>query len=789
MIIKIFNNLIWLREKLVGFYILFIIIGCSAEKNEKLFYAIPTINVKIGRIDTLDLSNYFRTREVNISLSGPSSHQLKNNKFIINGLNGKSGIEVVEFKAGSKDLNLVIRYIPMVKHEFKIKLNKKSNVYVMGQFNDWSRNSMPMIDLGDFYSIETYLEPKIHEYKFVVDKEEILDPKNENTVSNNAGGWNSLIDFSNMFQENNTQVLKRSKKGKRLYFDYLENGKVATPSDYLILFDNRVIKNYDTGSLKEKGISMDMSDFSDGLLRVFAINDQGIYTPENQTLISDGDPIDKSSDSWYLSIMYNPMIDRFYDGDPTNNRKINDPRLHDLTNFIGGDLEGITKKINDDYFSELGINTIWLSPIQTQPDSSWVEYIKPNRTFSGYHGYWPIESREIDPRYGSSEEFKDLVSTAHSNGIKIILDFVSNHVHQDHEYFKNHREWFGSLVMDDGRLNIRQWDGDTRLTTWFDEFLPSYNFVESDEAVNKVVEDAIWWLKEYNLDGFRQDAVKHVPHKFWKKLTRSIDIAAPNKTIYQIGETFGSDELILSYVNPSELSAQFNFSIYFNTRGMFSDDETDFTGLKQIIAQNARNYGPIHLMGNITSSHDQLRFVSYADGQISLGENGIERAFNDPVKNTVNNKTFNKLANYHAFNCSQPGIPIIYYGEEIGLIGELDPGNRRPMKFNIDKNERDLLEKFKAINLIRQNYSSLSIGDQTILISSGSLFVTLKTYFDEQMICAINNSSDVLKAELDIPTKYKQLINLVTNQVIEKNNKLVSISIQPYSHDFFIVKK
>ena len=100
-----------------------------------------------------------------------------------------------------------------------------------------------------------------------------------------------------------------------------------------------------------------------------------------------------------------------------------------------------------------------------------------------------------------------------------------------------------------------------------------------------------------------------------------------------------------------------------------------------------------------------------------------------------------------------------------------------------------MIQKFKAINLIRQNYSSLSIGDQTILISSGSLFVTLKTYFDEQMICAINNSSDVLKAELEIPTKYKQLINLVTNQVIEKNNKLVSISIQPYSHDFFIVKK
>ncbi|MFQ6612921.1 MAG: alpha-amylase family glycosyl hydrolase, partial [Fidelibacterota bacterium] len=84
-----------------------------------------------------------------------------------------------------------------------------------------------------------------------------------------------------------------------------------------------------------------------------------------------------------------------------------------------------------------------------------------------------------------------------------------------------------------------------------------------------MTDDAVWWLKEFDLDGFRQDAVKHVPHTFWREFTRKVNQQNPDREIYQIGETFSSDELIRSYVNPGELSAQFNFAIYFNTRGPF----------------------------------------------------------------------------------------------------------------------------------------------------------------------------------------------------------------------------
>ena len=81
------------------------------------------------------------------------------------------------------------------------------------------------------------------------------------------------------------------------------------------------------------------------------------------------------------------------------------------------------------------------------------------------------------------------------------------------------------------------------MTTWFESFLPTFDFNKNPEAIDAVVNDAISFIDEYNVDGFRQDATKHVPHKFWKTFTKSINKAYPNKNIFQIGETFGSDAL------------------------------------------------------------------------------------------------------------------------------------------------------------------------------------------------------------------------------------------------------
>ncbi|MBU0528430.1 hypothetical protein KKF86_01560, partial [bacterium] len=304
------------------------------------------------------------------------------------------------------------------------------------------------------------------------------------------------------------------------------------------------------------------------------------------------------------------------------------------------------------------------------------------------------------------------------------------------------------------------------------------------EGINQVVDDAIWWLETFNLDGFRQDAVKHVPHTFWKQLTAEMKLKFPNKHLYQIGETFGSDELILDYVNPGELDAQFNFAIYFNARVQFASDNPEFSGLKEILDINLNTYHPVNLMGNITSSHDQLRFIGIADGQVSFSDDGTERTFSNPPDEVQNESSYSKLANFHAFNISIPGVPVVYYGEEIGLMGVGDPGNRRPMRFGVDisENERSLFNKIAELNNLRNQYPSLALGDLEIIKAEGPILILEKSYFGEKIIVAINNGSVNKSVESDI--KYGKLKNLLTGELIYINDRKFELNIQPYSYTF-----
>ncbi|MFQ6608017.1 MAG: alpha-amylase family glycosyl hydrolase [Fidelibacterota bacterium] len=777
-------------------FVLLIILLLPLEAEQ--LYQIPTVILQTGKEKGVDLSVYKVTQEQEVSILPQAGFEVSyhhdTDSLFLRATDEAPRLNLLPVLSGSDTFHLLIRLEPMVRHTFTFSPQHSNDyVVVMGGFNDWSRSALPLSDSdGDGVLERTvYLKPERHEYKFVVNGEELIDPDNSVFISNNIGGWNSILDLSHYREAPAGRFIKDRAGPSRLHYHFIPPEDEAEPANIVVLLDNQVVPEKLIRWRKSGQLSVKVRDM-DGLLRITGLDEKGRVIPENHTILHNGKPLhpDDQPEDWHFSILYSLMVDRFLDSDSANTQASGDPQIHPLADFHGGDLSGIIDKLKSGYFTDLGVNALWLSPVGKLPEKGYVEWIPPNRKFTGYHGYWPVDPREVDSRFGTKQELKELVNIAHEQGIRVLLDFVSNHVHEDHPYFRNHPDWFGSMYLPGGEVNIRNWSEETRLTTWFDSFLPSYDFVHSPEAIDQVVDDALWWLETFKLDGFRQDAVKHVPHSFWRQLTARMRQDFPDRNFYQIGETFGSDELILSYVNPGELDAQFNFAIYFNARGVFRADEADFSHLSQVLLDNAAVYGQVNLMGNITSSHDQVRFMAFADGQLRFDENGTERAFSDPPEKTRYPESYRKLANFTAFNLALPGIPVIYYGDEVGLMGAGDPDNRRPMRFapDLSGDEQWLLQETSRLCALRQKYPSLSVGDLVPLATEGPVMVFAKIYFDETILVAFNQSDAVREVEVKLPIQIKHMNDLLTGEGLRVRQGNLILQIPPYSHQFLLAE-
>ncbi|MFC1480738.1 alpha-amylase family glycosyl hydrolase [Candidatus Neomarinimicrobiota bacterium] len=768
-------------------------VGACNQSPTTAFHPIPVLTVEQGHNNGFDLSVYRKSGGASIVIS-------TSDWYIINQPDQGDSIYItptptapplggLAFTSAGETYQLLVRNRRTVKHTFTYPASTHNElVVVMGGFNDWSRSALPLVDEdGDGILERTvYMRPLRHEYKFVVDGLELIDPTNPVFMSNNIGGYNSILDLTAHAEQPAGILLKEHSAPGRLTFRLITQNNVTGLKELFILWDNTPL---DTTCYRysEGLLSVNTSHLGTGRLRILGLDEFDRIVDENVTLLENDTPLNPNvnGDDWHFSVLYSLMVDRFLDGDPANTSKSDDPDVHPLANFHGGDFKGIIDKLEEDYFQDTGISAIWLSPVNSQPAEAYRESIPPNRKYTGYHGYWPVAPRSIDPRYGTAAELHELVGLAHSRGIKVILDFVSNHVHEEHPYFKDHSDWFGSMELPDGTLNIRNWSDETRLTTWFDTFLPSFDYPNAPTAEKQATADARWWLETFDLDGFRQDAVKHVPHTFWKRLTNQVNAARPGKFTYQIGETFGSDDLIGSYVNPGELSAQFNFSIYFPVRYLFAQDIADFSSVPEILRNNARSFGPVHLMGNITSSHDQVRFMALADGQLRFDENGTERAFADPPAVEPASTTYGKLANFTAFNMLLPGVPVVYYGEEIGMLGAGDPDNRRSMEFGaaLSLDQQQILSAVKKLVHLRGQFPALALGDLLVLKADGPLLVIAKHYFDQTIIAAFNNGP----ATIDMAVGDDNIKTLLSGGALPLSGGEIVPQLNPYSHQIWLV--
>ncbi|MBR0363081.1 MAG: hypothetical protein IIX38_04725, partial [Alistipes sp.] len=246
-------------------------------------------------------------------------------------------------------------------------------------------------------------------------------------------------------------------------------------------------------------IPEEAKDFERSVIRVFAASESGRFNDvllplEYGEVVTDAEQLKRTDHQ--AQILYSLMIDRFNNGNKANDWKINSPEVLDKVDYQGGDIAGITAKIEEGFFTDLGITTIWISPITQNPYDAWGQNVNPDTKFSGYHGYWPIYSTVVDKRFGTDEELRTMLSTAHEGEMNVILDYVANHLHINSPVLQEHPDWTTELYLPDGRKNIGLWDGETRLTTWFDEHIPTLD-LEREEVCDPMTDSALHWVRNF----------------------------------------------------------------------------------------------------------------------------------------------------------------------------------------------------------------------------------------------------------------------------------------------------
>lgn len=628
------------------------------------------------------------------------------------------------------------------------------SVELASELNGWTPANTPFTKQNDEWVCTLYLNPGHYQYQIVIDGKWMLDPANTQRADNNVGGFNSLLNVGNDDRTNFPQLITDTFNSHEITLTALNQ-----PDSVFAYWQNfRINTNLQGGKIR-LNIPETAKQMKESWLRVFSYNKLG---ESNDVLVplSMGNVVESTDkltqNDKYKTILYFLMVDRFKDGDPGINKSLNDKRVSSKADYQGGDLAGITQKIKDGYFTRLGINCIWISPITQNPWTAYQEYPQPRRWFSGYHGYWPITFTTIDKRFGNDAALDTLVANAHKRNIKVILDFVSNHVHQENPLYKNHPEYFTPVDLPDGRKNIRLWD-EYRLTTWFDTFMPDIDY-SKPEVVKLMVDSSVYWIKRFNLDGFRHDATKHVPEVFWRALTKKLkeDIIIPqHRDLLQIGETFGSRELIASYVSSGMQDAQFDFNLYFDARSVLAQDNTSFILLKNSMISSFNYYGWHSLMGNITGNHDITRFISLAGGAMTFQENDKEAGWSREIK-VESPVGYYRLMQLQAFNMTIPGIPVIYYGDEIGEPGANDPDNRRMMRFDmLSQEEMNVKSVVERITNLRDHSMALLYGDIDILACTDTYLIYARKYFNNSVIVLFNKSRQGDKISITLPDYIK----------------------------------
>ena len=459
----------------------------------------------------------------------------------------------------------------------------------------------------------------------------------------------------------------------------------------------------------------------------------------------------KNDFDWDESVVYFMVTDRFFDGNESNNTASGADTYGDNPGlYHGGDFAGVTTKL--DYLQDLGVNTIWITPIVenvkgvavTDEGSEDVPYN------AAYHGYWASDFTKLNPTLGTTEEFETMISEAHKRGMRIMVDIVVNHAGYGTE------STFADMLRDKSvsEGDIKSWQSG----------LPDFA-TENADVRAKLVEWQTSWMKDYGVDYFRVDTVKHVDSTTWAALKNST--TEVNPSFKMIGEYYGAGYASNgSTLGTGQMDADLDFD--------FNDQATSFvsgniSSVEKFLSARNSALNNAYMTGQFLSSHD---------------EDGFKASLMNGKKYTEDKATSAALV-AATLQLTAKGIPVIYYGEEVGLSGLNNypyQTNRYDMDFSKATKDNVTYQHYKNLLSFRNAYTDVfTRGSRNVVASSdeGGYDVVSRTYGGTTLYVGMNIKDAAKEVKVPVSlaagTEVKDLYSGATYTV--GSDKTVAVTI------------
>ncbi len=603
-------------------------------------------------------------------------------------------------------------------------------VEIAGEFNDWTPQAMTRDDAGTYRAEVGALELGTYAFKYVYDGSfEDQPPVNVYTKWLD-GSENRALRVGDcarpLLQTRSAEVTSGGRLDVVVQVASAASGAPIDPASVTAMVGNMVVTPVIDAASGTITISQTELPPGKHSVRVWAADTDGAGAENSPLWVPLW--VEDSPFEWEDGLLYFVFTDRFRNSDYGDEPWRPVDGVATIANYQGGDFKGVIEAIESGYFDALGVNALWLSPVYDNPEGAYYG-VSDGNLYTGYHGYWPIDALAIENRWGDravsgGDRLQELIDAAHARGIRVLFDLVLNHVHEDHSYTFEHPDWFtGGCVCGEAGCG---WE-EKPVECWFTDYLPDLSY-QNHDITERVLADTMALVADYDADGVRVDAAKHMDHVIMRSLRKRLDEveAEGGAAFWAVGETFTADRgLIMNYVGDHELHGQFDFPLYYSIRSTFTGGGGSFRDLHDSVVWSREAYGDA-LMSPFLGNHDIERFATAVTG---VAGDAWSDWYEDPMAEGGSTVTqwdlIHKASMGFAFTLTQPGVPLIYYGDEIGLHGAGDPDNRRFMSFDpyLSANQETLLDRVRAIGQVRRTSSAIRRGTLHALWVDDNLYI------------------------------------------------------------------